>query len=331
MTLVVHPHFHGRRTGATRHIEMVVPGLARTVDARTLGGALEPEMPRIGWRELLRRARKEPVVWHAHRNHEVVAGHLLRLVGRRVRVVFTRHASMPPSALTRWLARTAHRLISLTPEIAQVMGVPSVTVAHGTDLARFLPPADRAASWRRLGLGGAYGAGVVGRIRREKGQGDFVEAIAPLLGAHPEWRPVLVGLAKGPDEAWAQELKAKTGDLLALPGEQYDVAPWYQGLSVVVHPSYTEGFSMVHLEALASGCCVVSSRLPYVDDVIEHGRTGFVFEPGDVAGLREILRLLMREPERAAEVGRNAAEEARLRFGVEHEVRALLDIYRSVL
>ena len=79
--------------------------------------------------------------------------------------------------------------------------MPSTIVGHGIDLERFQPPVDRDEAWRKLGLGGRYGVGVVGRIRKEKGQGDFIEAIRPLLPVYPEWKAVLVGLAKGPGEA----------------------------------------------------------------------------------------------------------------------------------
>ena len=47
--------------------------------------------------------------------------------------------------------------------------------------------------------------------------------------------------------------------------------------------------------------------------------------------LREHLRLLLREPERARAVGRAAAEEARARFGVAHEAQALWRVYQEAL
>jgi mannosyltransferase len=173
--------------------------------------------------------------------------------------------------------------------------------------------------------------GVIGRLRPEKGQGDFVEAIAPLLPRFPQWRAVLVGRAKGADQLWAEGLRRKTGDALILAGERTPIQPWYQALTVLVHPSYTEGYSLVHVEALASGCCVVSSRLPYVEALIEHGRTGFLYDMGDVAHLREILEGLLREPQRALEVGRNAAEHARRHCGIEREAEALYALYREWL
>jgi mannosyltransferase len=345
MPLVVHPHFHARYTGVTRHIEGLVPALGgvrgggseggpQGWEARTAGQALAPGLPRIGLLELLRRARREPLVWHAHRINELLAGQALRLVGRDVRLVFTRHTSKRPSPLTRLLARGAHARVALTREVEEALALPAEVVGHGVDLGQFRPPEDRAAAWARLGVGRRRGLGVVGRVRPEKGQGDFLAALGGgLLRAHPDWQAVLVGMAKGPDRAWVDGLLGglDLGEQLALVGEQRQVEAWYQGLSVLVHPSFLEGYSLVHVEAMASGCCVVASHLPYLSGLIEHGRTGFLYPPGDVAALRELLAMLLREPERAEAVGRAAAEHARGHCGVEHEARALAALYARVL
>ena len=331
MPLVIHPHFHRRYTGATRHVEAVVPSLTRRIETRVMGRALDPALPFIRWRELLRRARRESVVWHAHRINELVIGLLLKLWGRHVRLAFTRHASTRPHWFTLFIASRADRAVALTPEIAAQLPFPSRVVGHGVDLAQFRPPADREQAYAALGVGGRYGIGVVGRVRREKGQGDFVAALAPLLPRYPQWRAVLVGLAKRSDLPWAQSLRDQLQGALVLAGERVPIQPWYQGLTVLVHPSYTEGYSLVHVEALASGCCVVSSRLPYVETLIEHGRTGFLYDIEDVAQLREILGQLLREPDRALQVGRNAAEHARGHFGVDREAAALYELYREWL
>ncbi|MET0404633.1 MAG: glycosyltransferase family 4 protein [Cystobacter sp.] len=331
MPLIVHPHFHSRHTGVTSHTELIVSELARTSETRALGRHLAAHVPRIAWRELWRRLRQEPLVWHAHRNNEMLVGLLLRLLGRRVRLVYTRHGGTPPGRFTRLLARRAERIITLNEEGTRWMGGTATRIGHGVDVTRFQPPADRDAAWKALGLGGQHGVGVVGRIRPAKGQGDFVEALKPLLEQFPEWRAVLVGQARGKDEGWARALRASTQERLVLAGEHADVVPWYQGLDIIVQPSHSESFGLVLLEAMASGCCLVATRLPHVPALVEHGRTGFLFEPGDVAGLREHLRLLLREPERARAVGRAAAEEARARFGVVHEARALARVYEEAL
>ena len=328
--LVVHPHLHPRRTGVTRHVEMVVPALAAQRETRTLGRALEPGLPTIGWRELWRRAGQEPVIWHAHRNNELLWGLALRLLGRRVQVVFTRHSARP-GRFTRLLATAADRVVALTAPMAQELRLPAEVVGHGIDLTRFVPPEDRAGAWAELAQGGAHGIGVIGRVRPAKGQGDFVAALAPLLPGHPQWRAVLVGAVKPPEQAWAEQLRAASSGAVTLLGERSDVERWYRGLSIVVQPSHTEGYSMALLEAMASGCCVVAARLPYSEDAIEHGRTGFLYPPGDVEALRALLAPLLAQPAQALAVGAAAAAEARARFGVVHEARALTRVYDSLV
>ena len=325
--LVVHPHFHPRRTGVTAHTELIVPALAPFCEARGVGSLLPADVQRISLGEVWRRSSRETVIWHAHRNNELLWGLLLKVLRRRIRLVFTRHGSQPPGSFTRLLLRATDALVTLNDEAAKLVRRPSRVIQHGVRVDRFRPPSNRAEAWAKLGLGGALGIGVVGRLRADKGQGDFVDALAPLLASRPGVVPVLVGLAK--DAAWAQGLAAKS-ERLKLVGEQVDVAPWYQGLSIVVHPSHSEAFSMVLIEAMASGCCVVASRLPHVPEVVADGVTGFLFEPGDVEGLGKLLSRLLDDRPTVERVGRAAAQAARERFGVEQEARSLFEVYEGV-
>jgi mannosyltransferase len=330
MAFVVHPHFHPRRTGVTAHTELIAEALGATDEVSVIGDLMPAALRRTSFLETWRRARAGPVVWHAHRNNELLWGLLLRALAKRLSVVYTTHSPRPVGWFTRLLAKRADRVVSLNRDAEAWIRTPSTIVQHGVDLRRFHPPTDRAAAFAALGLPGRRGVGVVGRIRPNKGQGDFVEALAPLLEAHADWTPLLVGRAKGGDEAWADGLAAKTGGRLKLVGEHRDVSPWYRGLSILVHPSYAEAFSMVLIEAMASGCCVVATRIAAVPEVVEHGRTGFLFDPGDVAGLRDLLGMLMADPALVARVGAAAAEEARARFGIDREAAALSGIYREL-
>jgi mannosyltransferase len=324
--LIVHPHFHRRRTGVTGHVEAVVGAMGQA--ARAMGFALLAGTPRIGWRELVRRARgSERVIWHAHRNVELLVGLVLRRFCPRLKLAFTRHSSRAPSLPTRLLARRADLRVALTSEAAAAFGLEARVVGHGVDLSRFRPPEDRPAAWKALGLPGARGVGVIGRIRPPKGQGDFAAAVAPLLRSHSGWSAVLVGQAKRGDAGFARALR---GQGLLLAGPQRDVVPWYRGLTVVVQPSLEEAFSLVPLEAMASGCCVVASALPYARQVIDHGRTGFLYPPGDVGALRAVLDHLLADPSAAERAGAAAALEARSRLGVDREAAALMEAYRSL-
>ncbi len=330
--LVVQPHWHGRYSGATTHIEDICGPLAKDFEFGWMGPLRPASIAAVSLREVWKRTAHERVVWHAHRNNDLLAAYFFRLFRPRLKVVFTRHGSYPPGWFSRWIARWSDALITLNDQNAEWMRQPSVVIPHGVDARRFAPPPGRREeAWARLGYGGRFAVGVVGRVRENKGQADFVEAIAPLLAKFPEWRAALIGLAQGSDVAWAKALQAQTGGALLLPGESRDIARWYQGLHVLVYPSQGESFGLNMVEGMAAGCCVVASRLFHVPKLIEHGRTGFLFEPRDVAALREILELLMREPDRAIAVGNNAAEEARGRLGIAHECTAIAKVYEEVL
>ena len=327
MTLV-HLHLHRRRTGVTRHVEDVVRALA-PAGARAFGWALGPEVPRTTLFGLWRAARRGELVLHVHRNLELLFALALRGLTRGVRVVWTRHGAGSPSRWTAALAARAEVRVTLTEEGQRTLGLLSVVVPHGVDVHAFRPPADRAVAWTTLGLGGERGVAVVGRIRPAKGQGEAVAALARTLPDAPAWRGVLVGEARGPDAAWLTSLLRLGEGRVRAVGQQQDIRRWYQGATVVLQPSHAESFSLVLVEAMASGCCVVAARLPHYGALLEEGRTGFTYPPGDASALADVLRPLLREPERAAQVGQAAAEAARTRFPLEREVAALERLYRG--
>jgi mannosyltransferase len=329
--VVVHPHFHRRYTGITRHIESLFRADGQSAGLRLFGTGIEPSLPRIGMAELVRAARNGELVFHAHRNIELLFGLALRSFFRRARVVFTRHSSTQPSGWTGLLAKRADLAIALTDEMAAMLPFRTAVVGHGVDTRLFAPPRDRASAWAQLGLGGERGIGVIGRVRPEKGQGDFAAALGPLLPGHPEWRAVVIGQAQPAHRPFVEQISAAMGDALRWVGEQQQILPWYQGLSILVQPSHSEGFSMVLLEAMSTGACVVASALPYAQLAITHGTTGFLYPPGDAKALQHILSDLMAHPQKCRDVGARAADEVRRKFAVEGEAAKLREMYASLL
>jgi len=326
---VVHFHLHRRRTGVTRHVEDVVRAMADR-GACAAGCALAPDIPRAGPAEVWKAARAGGLVLHVHRNLELLLARALRAVGRGVRVVWTRHGPGAPGRWTRMLARGADARVTLTAQGAGALGLVSVVVPHGVDVRAFQPPPDRRAAWAALGLPGERGVAVVGRIRPAKGQGDAVSALGRVLPRAPAWHAVLVGEARGRDRSWLGSLLAGAGGRVSAVGEQRDVRRYYQGATLVVQPSRAESFSLALAEAMASGCCVVAARMPHFGSLLEEGRTGFTYPPGDVDALARVLAPLLADPARAESVGRAAAEAARTLFPLEREVAGLEAVYGSL-
>src|SRR3954467_8665049 len=76
------PNLHRRYSGVTATNRMVAPRLARLFHAAWLGADAPDGIARMRIADLLKLwRRRRPVIWHARRNNEMIAGVLLRLLG----------------------------------------------------------------------------------------------------------------------------------------------------------------------------------------------------------------------------------------------------------
>ena len=148
--------------------------------------------------------------------------------------------------------------------------------------------------------------GMVGRLLLRKGQDVFLRAFAQAFSGGVE-RTRVVGAAMFGDDAYAASLAALARELgvdgrVDLPGFQADVPAELAEMDVLVHASVIpEPFAQVVVEWMAAGLPVVAADVGGPDEVVEHGRTGFLTPPGDVCALAEQLRELRDDP--AARVG----------------------------
>jgi glycosyltransferase involved in cell wall biosynthesis len=110
-------------------------------------------------------------------------------------------------------------------------------------------------------------------------------------------------------------------------GDYRNLRGLYAQASVVVVPLHDVGFASgqtVILEAMAMGKPVITSDIRGRSDFIEDGITGLYVPPSDPAALRAAIERLLREPERAAELGRRARAAVEARHGITDYVNAVL-------
>jgi glycosyltransferase involved in cell wall biosynthesis len=105
----------------------------------------------------------------------------------------------------------------------------------------------------------------------------------------------------------------------------------YHSSSVFVLPSFEDGFGMVVLEAMASGCPVIVSSNVGAADTVSEGVNGFVFPSGDVEALADRIERLFRDPSLAEKMGIEAAERARRANTWERYGDRMAAIYRSLI
>jgi glycosyltransferase involved in cell wall biosynthesis len=87
-----------------------------------------------------------------------------------------------------------------------------------------------------------------------------------------------------------------------------EVAEIMRTSDILCLPSFTEGSPNVIKEAMASGLPVISTRVGGIPDLVKHGETGLLFEPGDVNELQECLTVLVNDSELRSSMGRAGHE-----------------------
>jgi len=98
---------------------------------------------------------------------------------------------------------------------------------------------------------------------------------------------------------------------------------------VVVVPSRWEGFGLVALEAMRSGCAVLATRVGGLPEVVDEGVTGALFAPDDSDALVHLLVSLTET--RLAEMGAAGRRRFEALFHVDRVVNELDAVYREVL
>lgn len=219
-----------------------------------------------------------------------------------------------PMAATVWAAeqpmprlyrRAAwHAISESTRDDLVARGVPAgrVRVIHpGVDSTRFTPAPDG----RRSGPPSFL---YVGRLKRYKGVGIAIEALACARRTRPDLRLDIAG--SGDYRPELERLAARTGqrDAVVFHGfvsEEQKLA-LLRGAWANVFPSPKEGWGITVVEAAACGTPSLASDSPGLRDSVRHGETGFLVPHGDVGALASRMLELAGDPPLVARLGAGA-------------------------
>jgi mannosyltransferase len=333
------PNLHRRYSGVTATNRMVAPKLAKMFRAAWLGSHAPEGIARIGFTDLAKLwRRRAPLIWHARRNDEMIAGVLLRALGWPLKLVFTSAAQRHHTWLTRWLIARMDAIIATSALSASFLKRESTVVMHGVDTDRYAPPTNRAAAFAQSGLPGRYAIGCFGRVRAQKGSDVFVEAMCRLLPRYPDFTAIMVGAIVPERQGFANGLKSRIEaaglqSRIVVTGEVEieEVRRWYQRLTIYAFTSRNEGFGLTLIEAMSSGAALVASRAGAAEFVVEDGVTGMLMPPGDVDALVAALEPLMRDPASAAAMGERARRRVLEKFSLDAEASAISAVYRTVV
>ncbi len=338
---VLVPNFKRRLSGVTSTIVRLVPLQARSMALAAVAPDLPATLPQIRPVQLITMPRRGPSgarVWHARRNTEMLAGLALKhLLRKRLKLVFTSASQRAHTGYTKWLIGQMDHVIATSQKTAGYLDRPADVILHGIDVAQFTPPVDRATLRVKMNLPDGVLVGCYGRIRAQKGTGDFVEAMIPLLKDRPHAHGLIMGRATEKHVEYDKGLRAQiaeaglTDRLHILPEVPvHEMADWYRVLDLFVAPQRWEGFGLTPLEAMACGVPVIATTVGAFPELITD-QTGTLVPPQDKPTMETAIARYLDDPALRARQGTAARAHIEQNFRIEGEAEAIMAIYRSLL
>jgi len=245
---------------------------------------------------------------------------------------------------SRWLMRKVEQSI-LAPAIAEARIIP-----NGVDLTIFNSGDQREA---RTALGIPQNARMllfVSYATRSNPWKDYAtleKAVEQVVERLPDEWIILVclGEQRKPERIGRAEVR-----FIGYQAQATTVACYYQAADLYVHAAKADTFPNTVLEALACGTPVVATAVGGIPEQVKPLRiadsglrnldlkgygmdeaTGMLVPPGNAAEMAEAITTLLTDDVLRIRLGRNAAEDAQRRFGLNQQVEECTGWYREIL
>jgi glycosyltransferase involved in cell wall biosynthesis len=172
---------------------------------------------------------------------------------------------------------------------------------------------------------------VIANLIPYKGHSDFLKAARIVV----QKRTDICFLLVGEDRGIRKNLEAEVEDLsleshVRFAGQRKDVPALLAASDLSVLPSHEEGFSNVILESMAAGLPVIATAVGGNAEAITNGVTGWLVPPRKPEIMAEKILDLLRDPNKAKQMGKEGQERVAELFSVEKMVSKHLNLYRSL-
>ncbi len=232
---------------------------------------------------------------------------------------------------------------------AQAVTVPSqaladVYAANGLPLAQVVPNGIDMNAWspvspevvsrlrERFGLAGKRVILVAGRMTREKGVEQLLEALDRLRGSLPRAR-LLVLSSRSIESQVPARFRHLLGIVVAggwLGGAELRGA--YQLADVVAVPSICfDTFPTVNLEAMALGTPVVATCFGGSRELVKDGEMGYIINPFDIEQFAQRLQILLEQDALREQMGRRAREHVAANYRLDQQISTLTALYKATM
>lgn len=218
----------------------------------------------------------------------------------------------------------------ITRKPLRVLGYGNV---RGVDMQHYSRTPEVMAAAQPIMRSGVFTFVFVGRVVRDKGINELVQAFVRLNAQEPATRLILVGRFEDDlDPVLPQTRQTiEQNEAIEAVGSQADVRPWLAASDALVFPSYREGFPNVVLEAGAMGLPSIVTDINGSREIIVEGKNGVIVPPRDADALYAAMLRFIEAPAEVAQMAANAREMIASRFEKSFVEQCLFDYYKEIL
>jgi glycosyltransferase involved in cell wall biosynthesis len=173
----------------------------------------------------------------------------------------------------------------------------------------------------------------LGRLSHEKGVSILIDAAGKLKDSATHLRVRIVGDGPGRKELEDKVKSEKIGGVEFTGRKTFDecMALLKKARFMVMPAICYENCPMAIREAFACGKPVIASRLGAMAELVQDGKTGLLFEPGNSEDLAAKMRWMLENEDSCMEMGKNARKEFEEKYTAERNFQILMDIYKKVM
>ncbi len=210
-----------------------------------------------------------------------------------------------------------------------------IQIINGVDTEKFQPPENKKISKMALGLEeDAFVVGIIGRLDPVKDHETLFRAFRVFCDKHSsEKKTILLVVGTGALEGKLRALSKEfnISEKVIFTGDRENIAEMYKCMNIYVLPSIAEGISNTILEAMACGIPVIATNVGGTPELIDDGKTGFLFHPRKYDELSRKLSFYFNNPSALINHGLHGNQRAREMFSISSMVKKYEEIYESLL
>ncbi|MCL5407350.1 MAG: glycosyltransferase family 4 protein [Patescibacteria group bacterium] len=172
--------------------------------------------------------------------------------------------------------------------------------------------------------------GTVGTLNLQKGIQHLISAMPKIIKEFPKTKLVIVGEGFYKDHLKELVRKMKLSRSVTFTGFAKDIEEEMINFDIYVQPSISESFGLAIVQAMDLGLPVVATNTGGIPEVVTTGKTGLLVEAASPSALTSAILTLLRDQEKAKEMGKLGAEEAKIRFNLKDLIEETEGIYEKV-